>query len=206
MKIAAVVLSAGRSVRMGRPKSSVDLLGETLLSRGLGALFRAGADPLIVVGRPGDDETLRRAGAGHRFAIAHNPKADRGMLSSVDVGMRAAREAGARWAWVLPVDCPAVRATTCALLADAVRGTETAAAVPEHDGRRGHPVLLGPDVAQAIRASVDRGAGETLAGVLEAFGARVLIVPVGDLAVVDNVNRPGDVERLRARLQEKFRP
>jgi len=66
--------------------------------------------------------------------------------------------------------------------------------------------LLGPDVAQAIRASVDRGAGETLAGVLEAFGARVLIVPVGDLAVVDNVNRPGDVERLRARLQEKFRP
>lgn len=206
MKIAAVVLSAGRSLRMGRPKSSVDLLGETLLTRCLGALEGAGAAPLIVVGRPEGDQTLRRAAPGRRFTIAHNPDADRGMLSSVDVGIRAARAAGAAWAWVLPVDCPAVSAATCALLADAVRGTETAAAVPEHDGRRGHPILVGPAVARAIGAAVDRGAGETLAGVLEAFGDRVRIVPVVDLAVVDNVNRPGDVERLRARLQEKFRP
>ncbi len=206
MKIAAVVLSAGRSVRMGRPKSSVDLLGETLLARCLGALEGAGAAPLIVVGRPEGDETLRRAAPGRRFTIAHNRDADRGMLSSVDAGMRAAQKAGAAWAWILPVDCPAVSAATCALLADAVRGTETAAAVPEHDGRRGHPVLLGPDAAQAVRASVGRGAEGTLAGVLGTLGDRVLIVPVGDLAVVDNVNRPGDVERLRARLQEKHRP
>lgn len=206
MKIAAVVLSAGRSVRMGRPKSSVELLGETLLTRCLDALEGAGAAPLIVVGRPGGDEALRRSASGRRFTIAHNRDADRGMLSSVDVGMQAAREAGAEWAWILPVDCPAVSASTCALLADAVRGTDTAAAVPEYDGRRGHPVLLGPDAARTARASVDRGAEETLAGVLETFGDRVLIVPVRDLAVVDNVNRPGDVERLQARLQEKYRP
>lgn len=204
------MLSAGRSSRMGRPKFGVDLPGGTLLAGCLHALHEAGAAPLVVVGRAGDEQALLAAAAPHAPDLAINPDPDRGMLSSVDAGLRAVRAAWSGpsepWSFVLPVDCPRVRPATCALLLAAVRGTEAAAALPEHRGRRGHPVLLGPDVARSIEAAVEAGAELTLAQVLAEFGERVRVVPVADAAVTDNVNRPGDVQRLRERLQEEDGP
>lgn len=208
MKIAGIVLSAGRSTRMGRPKFAVTLRGATLLVRCLDSLATASTAPLVVVARAGDQDAIATASVPHRPALTINPDPDRGMLSSVHAGLSAAGvgrpgEAGATWAFVLPIDCPGVTPSTCALLSAAVRGTEAAAAVPEHRGRRGHPVLLGSEVARSIQATVEAEDGGTLAQVLAEFGDRVRVVPVDDEAVTDNVNRPGDVERLRERLQEE---
>ena len=188
---------------MGEAKASVKLAGRTLLQRCLDALKAAGASSLVVVGRPGGAPALRTAAPDHGFTVAINPDPGRGMLSSVDAGLRAASAANGTWAWLLPVDCPLVSPAACALLSAAVHGTEAAAAVPEHGGRRGHPALLGPEVAWAVREAVEADAGRTLAQVLAGFGERVSIVPVDDAAVADNINRPDDVLRLRARLQEE---
>ncbi len=192
---------------MGQPKFAIDLRGRTLLRRCLDTLAAGGASPILVVGRTDSAAALALA-AGPDVIVAINPDPDRGMLSSVHAGLRTAADnpsapAGDLWCYVLPVDCPAVLASTCALLSAAVHGTEAAAAIPEHRGRRGHPVLLGPEVARSVREAVEADGGGTLAQVLAAFGERVCVVPVDDSAVTDNVNRPGDVQRLRERLQEE---
>lgn len=197
--VAAVVLAAGRSRRMGVPKQGVLLAGRTLLHRALDTLEEAGAAPLVVVIAPG----AAADGAAARGArVVTNPDPARGMLSSVLTGLSAARAAGAPWALVLPVDCPRTAPSTAALLMAAVRGTEAAAAVPEHAGRRGHPVLVGPAAFDEVHGAVARGDDRTLADVLAALGDGVRVVPVDDPAVLDNVNRPADLERLADAVEE----
>ena len=188
---------------MGRPKQSVVIDGRSLLDWSLDCFEGLGGESIVVLA-PGSEAPSERA----ELRRIVNPHPDRGMMSSIAAGLAALANDDA-WAFVLPVDCPGVRAQTAALLIDAVRGTESAAAVPMFRGRRGHPVLLGPPaVSAALRAAEHPGGAPSsrttgaasLANVLAELGDAVRIVPVDDPGVLGNVNRPEDVERLRAEM------
>ncbi len=180
---------------MGRDKLGLGLGGRSFLARALAAL--APASPRLVVVAPGRADAARQAGAVPPAQVLENPDPSRGMLSSVAAGIEAAGEG---WALVLPVDCPLVAPETTALLVAASRATpRTVAVVPEHAGRRGHPVLLGPDVGRAVRDAMTAGVDTHLEALLDRFSDRVVALPVDDPAVLDNVNTPGDVAVLRAR-------
>ena len=58
-RVAAVVLAAGSSTRMGRNKLLLDLGGETMVRRAVRAAIGAGVDQVVVV--LGHDEPLVRA-------------------------------------------------------------------------------------------------------------------------------------------------
>ena len=190
-----IVLAAGRSARMGRSKPALGLGGQTFLAGALRAL--GSSAPLIIVVAPGQEAAARLSAADADARVVVTPHPDRGMLASIRTGLDAA---GHPWAFVLPVDCPAVDPRTVALLEAAVRGTGgVAAAVPVYEGRTGHPVLLGPPMHRAVREADDAGLGVSLAELLERTGEGVARVQVGDAAVLDNVNTPADLERLRAR-------
>lgn len=181
---------------MGRPKAGLDLGGRTALGRALDSL--ACASPLAVVVAPDGAPAARAAGAAPPIVIVANPDPDRGMLSSVATGLEAV---GGGWTLLLPVDCPVVSPLTTALLLAARRDTpRCVAVVPEHEGRRGHPVLLGPPVCEAVRRAVAARADAHLEAILQGFEALVVGVAVDDAATLDNVNTPGDLACLRARL------
>ena len=74
MRLVAVVLAAGSSSRLGRPKQEIVYRGETLLERAV-RIAREVADDVVVVTR------------------ANNPDADEGIASSIRVGVAAAGEA-----------------------------------------------------------------------------------------------------------------
>ncbi|HEX2061168.1 MAG TPA: nucleotidyltransferase family protein [Thermoanaerobaculia bacterium] len=74
MRVVAIVLAAGSSSRLGRPKQGLVFEGETLLARAT-RLAREVADEVVVVTRE------------------NNPDADEGIASSIGVGVRAAGEA-----------------------------------------------------------------------------------------------------------------
>lgn len=83
MKVAAVVLAAGASRRLGRPKQTVVLGGETLVERAVRVAFEAGLSPVIVVVR---DETI--AGLLERgCVVVVNEQADEGMAASIRCGV-----------------------------------------------------------------------------------------------------------------------
>ena len=75
MKIAALILAAGASSRMGAPKALLAFEGETFLQR-LRRMFAAHCEPVLVVGSPSST-----------FPVdVVNPLPERGMLSSLQQG------------------------------------------------------------------------------------------------------------------------
>ena len=85
-KLAALILAAGYSSRMGRSKPLLPFGGQTALARVIGSFRQAGIDRIAVVtGHQAEqlEPLLRELGVG---AIA-NPNYERGMYSSVQAGI-----------------------------------------------------------------------------------------------------------------------
>jgi len=87
MSIPAVILAAGASRRLGRPKQLVALEGETLLRRAARAAL-AGCAPVLVVLGSGADAMAANL-AGLPVMLVGNAAWETGMASSIRAGIRA---------------------------------------------------------------------------------------------------------------------
>ena len=105
---AIVVLAAGESRRLGRPKQMEMLGAETLLGRAVRVANEAGLGPVYVVVRPGD-EAVMAAARRLRCEVVLNGEASEGMASSIRAGVRAAGDT-AEGVLVMTCDQPAVTA------------------------------------------------------------------------------------------------
>jgi CTP:molybdopterin cytidylyltransferase MocA len=105
---AAVVLAAGASRRLGRPKQTVMLGGEMLVERAVRVAIEAGLSPVIVVVRPGADfaQSLQQLGA----ILVTNDQAEEGMAASIRLGVNVARTLKATAALVMACDQPGLTA------------------------------------------------------------------------------------------------
>lgn len=165
-----VVLAAGASSRMGRPKPLLELGGRTLLANALWAAHEGGADPLLVVAR--DPEELRsRAGPVPAAEWVASPEAHRGQSYSLRVGLSAAVRHQPQAVLVGLADQVGLRPEAVAAVLEAVAQGGSKAWSVAYGGDRtipGHPVALGRDtwpLVEQLRG--DRGAGPILAGLGE---------------------------------------
>jgi len=92
MSLAAVLLAAGGSTRLGRPKQLLELNGETLVRRSARLAQEAGFDPvLVVLGARADDITPALEGLA--LTVIRNEGWEEGMASSIRAGISALPEA-----------------------------------------------------------------------------------------------------------------
>lgn len=142
----AVILAAGLSTRFGgHPKALAKLNGQPLLETAMNSFRLCGLDKLIVVTGHGHQEVGALASALGAEVI-FNPDYQHGMFSSVQTGIRALGDEEAFF--VLPVDGALVQPHTVLSLLTAWqelgRGLEKVSVlVPAHQGRSGHPPLIG---------------------------------------------------------------
>ena len=143
--IAGIILAAGASSRMGRPKALLDYRGETFLGR-LIRVLGTSCDPVIVV--LGYHADLIRQQVPVTANMVINPDPARGQLSSLQTSL-AELPARAEGFAFIPVDCPAVGEDTVAALARAFehRKSSTLFVIPRQSGRRGHPVIAARAIA-----------------------------------------------------------
>ena len=107
MKIAGVVLAAGLSTRLGRPKQTVMLGGETLVERAVRTAIEAGLFPVIAVILDAElIDSLQKLGA----MVLLNRRTYEGLSSSIAVGVGAAKNQGADGVVLLACDQPALMA------------------------------------------------------------------------------------------------
>jgi len=149
----AIVPAAGRSRRMGAPKLLLPWRQHTIVEEVLHRWQAAGVDHRVLVVHPADAELVRLArAAGAEVVVAAEPPPD--MKVSVRLGLEYV---ATRWqpqqfdAWLLaPADMPALspEITRC-LMAEHEKQPE-AIVVPNHNGRRGHPVLFPWLLAAAV--------------------------------------------------------
>src|SRR5437016_2190278 len=114
---AGVVLAAGSSSRMGRPKALLDAGGRTFLEKVCATVAGAGVQPVLVV-LAHDAQEVAAALPNDCVAVP-NPNPELGQVSSMALGLEAALQLGKRWALVALVDHPEVSIETARLLAEA---------------------------------------------------------------------------------------
>lgn len=136
--IAAVILAAGASSRMGAVKALLRMDGETLLARILRLAGASGAERLVVALGPPHGEQLA-ATLPPGVEVAWNDDPSRGMLSSVQAALRRLAAAPGCGTLLWPVDVPLVAAAT---LQQLLAADLNQLVVPCHDGRGGHPLWL----------------------------------------------------------------
>lgn len=190
--LAAVVLAAGASTRMGRPKALLRWRGRPFAWHVLQQAHAAGAEPVIVV--EGAVALPREAVQG--ATVVRNEAWADGPLGSLQVGLRALREAGAEGpVLVLTVDRPHLRAETLRALAEAVAAEPRAIWQPRIGGRRGHPIVYPADLVPALLELQPPRTPRTLLAEPE-IATRRRQIDVDDPAVLDNLDAPQDLERL----------
>ncbi len=181
-----VVPAAGRGARFGGAKLLASVGGEPMIARTIRALFDGGLARMIVVTSANVDLSsvaeLQRPGV----TIATNPDPDRGMFSSIQIGIAAAE---GEPIVVLPGDMPFVApATVARLLAEFADGGGPVA--PQFRGRHGHPLAL---PAAARSAILQAEAASRLDDVLAQAGFRRRFFDVDDPGVTRDVDVPGDL-------------
>jgi molybdenum cofactor cytidylyltransferase len=193
--IPAVILAAGRSTRMGKPKALLPIArdGSTFVRQIATVLLEGGAAGIFVVGRP-DDEPLQREVQAIGLAVRYveNANADRGQLSSLIAGLNAADRPGIAGMLVSPVDAPLVRTETVRALIGAFESGRGVIVRATYRGRHGHPVIFGRRVFDDLRHA-DPTIGAKV--VLRAHQQEVLDLDVDDPGVVDDIDRPEDYAR-----------
>lgn len=150
--VAAIVLAAGRSTRMGGPNKLLeDLHGKPLVRHAVEAAVKAGLSEVVVV--TGHQAALvESALKGLPARFVRNDAFARGLSTSLRAGL-AALPADAGGALVMLGDMPGVAPALIRRMTDAFDPHEGAHIVaPTRNGRRGNPVLWGrrffPDLAR----------------------------------------------------------
>jgi molybdenum cofactor cytidylyltransferase len=196
--LAALVLAAGRSTRMGGPNKLLAEIGSRPLVRiAAEQALASQARPVIVV-TGHERERVAAALAGLDVTLVHNPDYAEGMSTSVKVGI-AAVPADADGAIVCLGDMPQVDAKLIDRLLAAFDPEKGAlVVVPTIDGKRGNPVVWSRRFFPELAAlGGDVGARHLIASYPEA----VAEVPVAGRAALVDVDTPDALKELKAEIE-----
>ena len=194
--ISGIVLAAGASTRMGRPKAALPLgqMGETVMARVVRTLIEGGVPGVVVVAGAHVD-AVRAAMPAHepRARVIENMGWQRGQLSSLVSGLDAIDTPLVEAALVTLVDVPLVRASTVSAVIEAWRRTRAPIVRPADGERHGHPVIFDRSVFADLRAAdLETGAKAVFA----LHRDRIVNVEVDDAGAFEDIDTPEDYERL----------
>lgn len=196
--VAAIVLAAGRSTRMGGPNKLVaELAGKPLVRIAAEQALASRAKPVIVV-TGHERERVEAALAGVPVQLVHNPDFAQGLGTSVKAGI-AAVPASVDGAIICLGDMPQVDAALIDRLIAAFDPEKGAlAVVPTIEGQRGNPVLWSrrffPDL-MAIEGDI--GARRLIGR----YGEAVVEVPVTGKAAFTDIDTPEALAGLKAQIE-----
>jgi molybdenum cofactor cytidylyltransferase len=194
--IAAIILAAGESSRMGSPKALLTYPlaggGETSFAEHLVDVFdRSGAEPiLIVLGHEAD--RIRGALDWQRACPIDNPRYREGMLSSIRAGVAALEDPEVEGALVCPVDHPGASPDVARALIRSFERRRSPIVLPVAAGRRGHPVLFSRSVFGELLSAPD---GVGARQVVWDHESDLLEVAVSQPGVRVDLDTPAEYER-----------
>lgn len=193
--LAAIILAAGDSRRMGTPKALLsDPDGRPFVARLVRSFSAAGIDEVVVVTGAMHDaivDALASDAPPARPLCVRNPDPSRGQLSSLWAGLESATRSDVEGVLVTPVDIPMIRATTIRQVIDTWERTHAPIVRPAIGERHGHPVLFDRVTFEALRTAP---LAEGARAVVHANADRVVNVAVDDEGCLVDIDTPEDYE------------
>ena len=182
--IAAVVLAAGLSSRMGRNKLLIPMADErTMIAHAVDAAIDGGLGPVVVV-TGHQAEKIETALEGRAVRFVRNDRFADGMAGSVKTGI-AALPSEVNAAMIFLGDMPGVTADHVRRLAIAFNPGDGGIRIPTREGKRGHPVLFDRRFFAEI-AAMPEDVG--LRAVVAAHPDAIRTVPMDDDAVLADLD------------------
>lgn len=194
-KLNILLLAAGQSRRLGRPKSMVRIQGITLLRRAL--LLAAALRPrgiFVVVPRRGS--THRHQASGHRVRFVMNTNPAQGLAGSVRLGIRQARYASA--ILIVPVDMYALSVRDLARLLARWLSHPGQAAAAKIGAHGGVPMIL---PARYFPAAEQLSGDAGFRGLLRDFRPPPALLDLPAAAL--DLDTPADLQAARTRPWRK---
>ena len=185
--ISAVVLSAGESSRMGRPKALLPIDGQTFIERIVAALKQGGLERIIVV-LGFNAEEMRQEINHLPVEIVMNPDYKLGQLSSLQTAIRYLEsDQNCDGMMVHLVDHPYIDPKLVREMLREFKKSPSLIVVPRHQGKRGHPVIFSRALfAELLNAPMDEGAK----AVVNAHRVETLEIDTENVGITLDIDTP----------------
>jgi molybdenum cofactor cytidylyltransferase len=199
MSVAAVILAAGRSTRMGANKLIADLGGKALIRRTAEAVLASRARPVFLV-TGHEPQKLAESLAGLDLVRVRNRRHAEGLSTSLIAGIAALPDA-ARAALICLGDMALTKPGTLDRMIESFENEPgLGAIVPAYGGGWGNPVLLSRKLFDLVATlGGDAGARKLLQG-----RGDVRVLEVADPAILIDADTPAALAEMRRRLDDSF--
>jgi molybdenum cofactor cytidylyltransferase len=197
--LSAIILAAGRSARLGRPKQLLDLGGQPVIAHVVDHALAAGLDEIVLVlGHEADAIQTALGPRANRLRVFLNPDYAAGQSTSLRAGLTAVGP-GIAGALVLLGDQPEVGPDVIAALAVAFRAATSPPplVLPAYGPERviGNPVVLGRALfPEVLAVTGDQGARD----VVRAHRSEAVVVPFPDHNPPRDIDTEADYAALLA--------
>ena len=185
-KVAGLILAAGKSERMGRPKALLPFLGSCFLTHLLTEAAHSDlTDVRIVLGH--DPETILSALPEIKPKTLINPSYEYGQLSSLQCGLKSLGWVALDGVMVFLVDHPLVHRVVVNQLIETFSHTDSPIVIPSFERRRGHPMIFGAQLfRELLEAPLDQGA----ISVVRKHQREILHLEVDEPGVLVDIDTP----------------
>jgi molybdenum cofactor cytidylyltransferase len=193
---AAVILAAGGSVRLGKPKQLIQYRGQSLVRRSIEVARQAECDPIAVVADPNSPEMADEL-HGVACLLVKNEKPERGIGSSIRAGIQTlvTFEPAINGVVMLVCDQYLVEPDIIEKLIAAHFATRKDIAASHYAGTLGIPAYFASSCFEELLSLPDDQGAKS---VIQRNPARVVSIPFAEGAF--DIDTADDLENLRSRV------
>jgi molybdenum cofactor cytidylyltransferase len=195
-KLAAAILAAGESRRMGRPKALLPFEGLTFVEH----LLQATNHPRVGIVRVvlgANAESIQAELKLDQETVVVNQDWQQGQLSSIQSAIRSLPADETAGLLLCPVDHPLISSQLVSRLIAEFDSDRKLIVVPTHQGRRGHPVIFHASLyAELLDASPNVGARQ----VVWAHPDAIAEIETDESGVILNLNDPETMRKALGHL------
>ena len=189
--VVAVIVAAGESSRLGRPKQLLPWQGTTLVGHAVAEAAAVCRRVIVVTGA--ERQAVENATSSGTAVCVHNPDWRGGMGTSIAAGVRHARDTGAAAVLVMTCDQPRVGRDDLAALLELWQNAPASPAAALYSGSAGVPAVFPAGWFDRLTSlSADRGARGLLRSAAESADIQTLELP----AAATDIDTPEDFEIL----------
>jgi molybdenum cofactor cytidylyltransferase len=194
-RVGAIILAAGKSMRMGEPKQLLRLGKRTVLEQTLENVRGSGVDEIVLVLGALSDTIQQQlpAAAFDEVRVVVNQNYGQGMASSLREGL-SALSPNVDASLIVLADQPFTRPETLRRIVDQYIHSDAQIVIPSYRGFRGNPVMLDRSVfAEVMALEGDIGCRAVFGSHLQG----IVKVEVEDIGVLLDIDSKDDYERLQ---------
>ncbi|MDW7986771.1 MAG: nucleotidyltransferase family protein [Nitrososphaerota archaeon] len=199
LKVALVILAAGKSTRFPGNKLLAKIKGESIIEKIVKTGLRSKVDMIIVVTGYEADKIRKEVEklGNDRIKIVYNPDYEEGQSTSVKLGVREVI-GKVEAVMIHPADVALINPEDINRLIEVFQITSAPIVVASHGGRRGHPILFSNKIHEEIMMIREEKRG--LKEIVEKYREDTVEVESSRFTIID-IDTPEDLKKVLENLQ-----